>query len=511
MLADAIDAYLDSVSERAFYEPLLALLRGQGFTDVHLVHGTSEFGKDIIGKRDGLQWALQAKAGNISQPAFRGMTGQLDELRRYGLSHPSFDKDAKRQCCLVCTGRLTGNAPLSAQQYDEYAREHDEPGLTVWDRDELQSMLLTAPGAALRGSSDGQLLALLGSVASEEVDMDRIERFSRRWTEWGHSRLASTGVIELSIAAEALKEAHRLDLACQLTLTLVRAAWAAGDRAEGATVVADAAGAIFESYAQMLLDLRQQGLLEAHGLLLTTEPFANCVTYPVRAVRTAEFLALLALRLRERDDEQDDQVSGALSMLVANHPGCACPLGDRYAASIVPVALALRRQHPIQADELLRHAAKWLGDRYQAPALGLASEEASPAEEAARVFMSPEHAGFQRRRESYLAAVLLDLAAALRLPELYEDIHNELLAVDAVPTLVLAEDVPGQYLRDGQGARRAFPIDYAEVWPPDGTPVARHHHETADAYELGRRLRIWDQLALQAVLRDRHRVAALAA
>jgi hypothetical protein len=33
MLDDTVDAYLDSVSERAFDEPLLALLRAQGFVD----------------------------------------------------------------------------------------------------------------------------------------------------------------------------------------------------------------------------------------------------------------------------------------------------------------------------------------------------------------------------------------------------------------------------------------------------------------------------------------------
>jgi hypothetical protein len=38
MLEDALDAYLESVTERAFDEPLLALLRSEGFGDVHLVH-----------------------------------------------------------------------------------------------------------------------------------------------------------------------------------------------------------------------------------------------------------------------------------------------------------------------------------------------------------------------------------------------------------------------------------------------------------------------------------------
>jgi HJR/Mrr/RecB family endonuclease len=69
MLEDALDAYLESVSERAFDEPLLAVLRSEGFADVHLVHVRAEFGKDVIAKRDGQQWAFQSKAGNIPHEA----------------------------------------------------------------------------------------------------------------------------------------------------------------------------------------------------------------------------------------------------------------------------------------------------------------------------------------------------------------------------------------------------------------------------------------------------------
>ena len=45
MLDDAVDAFLDAVGERAFDEPLMAMLRAEGFTDVRLVHGQAEFGK----------------------------------------------------------------------------------------------------------------------------------------------------------------------------------------------------------------------------------------------------------------------------------------------------------------------------------------------------------------------------------------------------------------------------------------------------------------------------------
>lgn len=63
MLDDAIDAYLECVDERAFDEPLLALLRSQGYSDLHLVHGPAEFGKDVIAKRHGERWVFQSKVG----------------------------------------------------------------------------------------------------------------------------------------------------------------------------------------------------------------------------------------------------------------------------------------------------------------------------------------------------------------------------------------------------------------------------------------------------------------
>jgi hypothetical protein len=111
LLEGAVDAFLDSVDERGFDEPLLALLRAQGYTDVHLVHGAREFGKDVIGRRDGEQWGLQTKAGDIGQGEWRELVGQLDELRLVNLGHGSFDTRLPRRPVLVTTGRLTGNAP----------------------------------------------------------------------------------------------------------------------------------------------------------------------------------------------------------------------------------------------------------------------------------------------------------------------------------------------------------------------------------------------------------------
>jgi hypothetical protein len=510
MLDDAVDAYLDSVSERAFDEPLLALLRAQGFVDIHLVHGGFEFGNDVIAKRDGRQWAFQSKAGDINLRVWRELRGQLDDLRTSTLSHIAYDTTLELSCVLVCTGRLVGGATLAAQDYDRYCRERGEPSVEFWGRDRLVGDLTGNPTAVLRGALNGPLLAMFGGVEDGSVDIDRVERFSRRWADWEeHSELAARGIVELSLLADALARQRRIDLACQLALSMVRAAWAApAERDTGARLVADAAAAIFKTYAMRLFDLRDQGLAETDQGPLVEIPF-DWVTYPVKAIRTAELLALLALRLPDGNDVAASEVVDLLAAVVTNHPGCAHPLGDRYATSLIPIALALNDRHPTTVAILLSNAAAWLGARY-GDGLGLASSDSDADEEVARVFGDAfEWVTLARRTESYLACVLVDVAAVLGMRELYDDIRNDTLAVGAVPSAVDADDVRGQYLRSGTGVRRVMP-DYAMTWPADG-PVADHHLLAVDSFELGREGRFWDQLAVQAVLRDRNRIPALAA
>lgn len=506
MLEDALDAYLESVSERAFDEPFLALLRSQGFVDVHLVHGSGEFGKDFIARRDGQQWAFQSKAGNLSQGGFRQLTGQLDELRRYEVSHPSFDARMDRSCVLVTTGRLTGNAPVSAQQYDQTARGNGEPGLTVWDRDDLRTMFLESPGAVLRGSSDGQLLAILGTISERAADMDRVRRFAERWAGWNHERLASLGIVELGILAQALLNAERRDLACHMALAMVWAAWAAGDTGAGADVVADAASEIFEAYATPLFELRNDGLVDPLNGLLVQEPF-DWASYPVRAIRTAELLSLLTLRMRDRDVPAADEAGVLVAELVATHPGCAHPLSDRYAVSLIPIVLVLNGRDDRLARTLISDTTRWLCDHYSTP-LGLAPEDADADEEVERAFGSGlRYVQRLGRRESYLASVLLDLAAALGQEQLYNDIHNDILAVGSVPFVTLADTREARYTRFGDGMRRLMPT-YLEEWPEDGSAVAEHH--VVSEAQLGpKSARVWDELAVQAVLRDRHDIEIL--
>jgi hypothetical protein len=132
-----------------------------------------------------------------------------------------------------------------------------------------------------------------------------------------------------------------------------------------------------------------------------------------------------------------------------------------------------------------------------------AAVDASAFEETVRVLGGPfEHVGVEPRNQSQIAGVLLDLAYVLDLPNVYADIRNDILAVQAYPLVLLVAEGPDHLSRIGLDNRWDFNPDYADTLE-GATPAAPH----LDG--LVRKLivpdgRWWDLLAISAALRDRH-------
>ncbi len=507
MLDDAVAAFLDSVGERAFDESLIAILRAEGFTDIHLVHGQREFGKDIIARKDGEQWCWQSKAGNIGQSDWRSLTGQLDELRLANLGHGSFDTELTRRPILVTTGRLTGNAPDLYRDYNSRAKVKNEPELGLWDRDELTGLLSGNPNAVLRGSVDGQLYAALGAVDSGEATMVSIEVFSRRWTAWEPNRLESLGVIEASLLGELLANANRLDLSAHLALCLVRGSWAAVAGTDSAPPAAEAAGGLFADFATRLWVKCTDSQSDTNWL--AREGGASTwVTYHVRCCRIAEIVGLWSLWLSASDAELAHEVARRLSEFVMSEPGCAHPISDQYAVSLIPAVLAVATVDHDAARELVRRAAVWVADAYEKRRLGLASSDADPTEEIEHLLGSPfEWVDRSRRRASLAASVLLDLCALIHEPTLYEDIHNDFCAVELCPCVLRLSSGADQYLRTGHSNSLDPNVDYSEQLV-DSDVIAPHHKDQAGIAVCANG-HAWDLLACSSALRDRYFFPAL--
>jgi hypothetical protein len=223
MLADVIANYVDSLTEREFDPPFVALLRLEDFTDIHFLHGSFEFGKDFIAKRieEGTQYqyAFQTKAGDIALTAWNLCRGQIDLLRTNALAHPNFDKSLPRRAIFVTTGRLIGGASLAAQEYGSYLDALREARFLTWDRDTIIEMLASHP-SCLSGSSNS-LLHVLGAQMNL-LNFSMLERYSRIWIRNECTAQSLRDVLETAVIAQHCRTNGRIDLACYTALMLVR-------------------------------------------------------------------------------------------------------------------------------------------------------------------------------------------------------------------------------------------------------------------------------------------------
>jgi hypothetical protein len=228
VLRDVVGTFLDTLTEREFDGPLLALLAARGFTDVHFIHGAFEFGKDVLAKRadpdtgEGRQYVIQSKAGDIGQPEWRAVRPQLEECEYNTIGHPSFDADLPRVAVLVTTGRLKGAAPADVTECRKSVEAGGLADLEIWEKSDLVDWLCNDPTAGITGEAvQVDLLSLVTSVLNSGVTDRRIEVYTRRWLP--PTGRATRAAVEAAILVNALLRVKRIDLAMSVALQLVRA------------------------------------------------------------------------------------------------------------------------------------------------------------------------------------------------------------------------------------------------------------------------------------------------
>ena len=513
MLTDAIASYVNSLDEREFDAPFLALLRLQGFTDIHFLHGSFEFGKDFIAKgiEDGeqIQYLFQSKAGDINLSTWSDLRGQIDMLRTDSLAHPNFDKNLPRKAILVVTGRLVGGAPLAAQQYGEHLRALNELQFTTWDRESLIDRLARDP-VCLSGSPL-ELLQILGSQ-HDQLNFAALEKYSRSWirTAWNTPNLLHS--LEAAVIASHCRRSNRLDLACYIALMLLRSTLATihGQKPvpETAAIAIDTAKAQFHHYALELWVECQGKFLEPDEILWADGSPFSFISYPVRCMGILELLGMLGLLEREIDPKNQvcAEIATYLERFIEANVGTSHIPSDRWAISLVAASLSLAASgKTVAVQSFLTANTKWIADCYDEGNFGLAHAHATPAEETAYFLGSPfDFIELKERMESFAASTILDLTSVLEMGDLYDTARNEFLAVDIVLPVIEADDDPSQYCLHTGSHRYEPNMPYEEHWKPvDGWKNAPHHGRGVDVYYAESSGTPWDQLAMSCVLRDR--------
>lgn len=496
MLRAAIAAFLDTVTEREFDPVILALLSAQGFRDVHFIHGSFEFGKDIIAKRadpdTGVlhQYAIQSKAGNIGLPEWRAVRPQIDEAGYNPLGHPNFDSSLPRVAVLLTTGRLKGAAGTDSQQYALSAETRGLARVEFWDQEDMTAWLISDPDLGLLSLGEQrELQQVLAEVHSDFIDEPRLERFTRRWMDEGRDGAAA---IEGAVLVNALRDGRRLDLAAMCAIHLFRGACVRGIDHE-LTPHAVSAKRLVIAVAMLLLDAVETLLEDPADLARVDAHPASLVSYAVTCVRTAEILALAALTTT--DTRERDRLASAVVALATRHPGTARPVSDQFAISLLPITLTVRREDRQLARSYLRSCATWMMDRHdpELDGLGLGSMEDAPISVVQRLLGGLLDAtDLTISRSSYVLTVVLDLALELEELELYSDILADANALQLTPLTTTVGTRPENFRRAG-GA--VIPLPWLEYGTsgrvrPD---LPRESPWTAD-----------DALLLMASCRSRH-------
>jgi hypothetical protein len=322
------------------------------------------------------------------------------------------------------------------------------------------------------------------------------------------------------VLGNRLRQSGRLDLAALTALLLLRAAWChalyiAPDPAPARPDMAAAAIRMFVGYAEALLDQAAPVAEDARAMLNAVSPFTFAhASYPAACMRIAEILGLLGLLADGAAPEitsglrlQPDRIARIVRDLLACQAGCAHPVSDGFAVSLIAPVLLTARSDLVVARDFITRAAVWVADRYDPEhgSIGLARPFADPDTEVAYLLGAPFDNGPARRPGSYVATVLTDLAAVLpESAELYEDLVNEFIAAGADPQLLQADELRAQWRPDGAGATFTPLISYAEPFPLNG--IAAGHYAAPPPP-----VPAWDALALTSVTRDRHVVAVLRA
>jgi hypothetical protein len=525
MLRNVLVDYLDTVKEREFDLPFLALLPALGFYDVHYTHGQVEFGKDFIAKKveNGveIQYSFQSKAGDVSQSDWRdGIMGQMLESILTGLSHPDFDRNLPHQAVLITTGRLKGNTALGLQDLNtRIEQQYQLRSICLWDRERLADNL---ESYGLRGmhratasgfSSLGSFYMLYGKSLQDDLSFREIEQHSRYWVKESvdkDKRLLGAAIESEIIASQCIQHGLLYE-AIYAYLAVLRVILSDMHRATASAETVQMI-ALYERALEKVCRIcrayhseAKRGWHEADkDLIRTIEGPGAMFTYLVHCARILEVSGYLYFL--EDDTKTRNQLASFIEAFVLKEPGCAHIPSDRYAVSLVlPVIVLCTTSRRDSAREILRRAVIWLCDRYE-EGWGLAALEADPYDEVVTLLGYPfEFIPEQGRSGSFLASVISDLSAFLDDRQFYSDVVNDIKASRIHPQYWQVSDTDSLFSIDGPDVITYPHVEYADNMTDfQSYDFAEHIVHESRVFQVDKLVGSLGLMSLMLLLRDRY-------
>lgn len=496
----------------------MGILQNEGFYDIHFIHGNYEFGKDFIAKKDDydgqvIQYAFQSKAGDVDTGDWRAIREQIEDIVFGGLAHPNYDSDAPLQVGLVITGRLIGASSLSAQAFDEYCKSRGCLGFNVWDSNKLiEAITRTGPAEAGLAANTAGFQLILGIIRTNKCTFSELEKYSLNWVEKESvkdTKKHIRSVLEASIIIHELMRLDKLTLACYVPLFCLRAVLLSAINIEKLSEqlnnIVKLIENMFDWSVNYMIGVVHDEYLDNKGQIDIMRTKLNFITYPVFCLQIMELWSLWVI-LQVVENKQLPALSITLEEFLQGNAACYRPISDRYAVSMIFPFIYFAGQGKNEiCIKLLRETTKWLCDRYEDSEFGLAKCYSSEYDEI-RILLGYcfSFEDIPKRKSSYIATVLLDLAAVFGQGILYEDMINDFLAVGIIPCLILPKVPESEYLI-AEESLTFNRVPFNERWEPNLTWQMSPHHSLQHSNCFQKDL-WWEALAMSAVLRDRHNV-----
>lgn len=506
-----VDAFLKNIKKEAdLYLPFMAMLRSQGYRNVHLLAGHYEHGKDVIAQRlsdEGqvVQYVFPIKKDDLDQDKWAKLRAQLNECVDYNYAHADFDGKATRQIIIVFPGETVGKVGEWVQNFNENtASKLGLPPVILWGRDRLKEMFRSED--CLTKLDWVEIASFLKNVSSG-AGFGYIELNTQAWaTGASNADELWTRGVELGFLWSFLRNANLRLHASQLTLCLLRAVMqvesegklAADDVSTLVHFVKEAIHADAKEFlawfATVPEDQRVRGLIRITGTELVE---FSC--------RTLLILQTISLSV----------VSGSLSLeeaatarelieLCLGIEAIGKPISDNFAPAVMVIATAARVLG-VDVQPWVKRIAKWVSSSYADESPGLALAGSGEEEEIWRTCGAPiDNGQYPRISNSMLAAAVLDLCSMLSFVDLYNDAIADFNALGINPVRKIPDKFPDELFSNQQACYVPPHRDYSASWlGEEGWINSGAQKRDGGTRSFNDGARDWIGLALSLVLRDR--------
>lgn len=436
MLRRVVEDYLESIREVQFFLPFSYLLLLKGYYDVHIVHGATEFGKDIIAKKaEGgipVQFLFQLKAGDINLSKYKHeIQPQLLEAAVIDLCHPNFDPQLDKKIFFVTTGTIKPPATLEFQGFNNFLQTKYKLGpiLSIEKFDLIEDFVVHGLEPFFTIHCDpgfvGEFFNLYAKIKNnEQIDSFSIETYTRRWikTDCENDINRLQIFLEAYLFSTLLYKSKQYYLAVLFLAGLARFLSKSGLYEQHYKVLIEYINIIVMDLAKEVEAIYNSGEAlvnpaSAMGLLAIFK-------YPKICLHTLELLSLANLL----SNEPNPELIAIISDIIQRERGWERPPSDNYAMSVALTGLSLLKNTDYALlRKLVNNITIWLCDRYDN--IGIAQLGAAEDEEYEQLLSEYlEGLNYQKSKSSFTASILLDLAFLSDDPQFYESIANDLRA-----------------------------------------------------------------------------------